>query len=155
VPTERNIAFAYGRSGRAAPATDLDPARDGCGKVWFSPLVPLTGRDVSEVLRIGDALFRRHGFDFNVYMISINARSIVTLMTIVYSRTLPGEEARARELYEELRTRVRGLGYEQYRVALWSMHDVLDAAPGHRHLARTIKAALDPDGVLAPGKYGL
>jgi 4-cresol dehydrogenase (hydroxylating) len=155
VPTERNVAFAYGRSGRAAPATDLDPARDGCGKVWFSPLVPMTGRDVSQVLRIGDALFRRHGFDFNVYMISINARSIVALMMIVYSRTLPGEEARARELYAELRTRVRDLGYEQYRVALWSMPDVLDAAPGHRHLARTIKAALDPDGVLAPGKYGL
>lgn len=155
VPTERNVAFAYGRSGRAAPDTDLDPARDGCGKIWFSPLVPLTGRDVSEVLSLGDALFRRHGFDFHVYMISINARSIVTLMTIVYSRTLPGEGARARELYEDLRARVRGLGYEQYRVALWSMEDVLDAAPGHRHLARTIKRALDPEGVLAPGKYGL
>jgi 4-cresol dehydrogenase (hydroxylating) len=155
VPTERNVAFAYSRSGLAAPATDLDPARDGCGKIWFSPLVPLTGRDVSEVLRIADALFRRHGFDFNVYMISINARSVMTLMMIVYSRTLPGEEARARALYAELRACVRGLGYEQYRVALWSMHDVLDAAPGHRHLARTIKTALDPDGVIAPGKYGL
>jgi len=115
----------------------------------------MIGREVAEVLRIGEALFRRYNFDFHVYTIGINPRSIVTLMTIVYSRTLPGEEARAQELYAELRSQVRSLGYEQYRVALWSMHDVLDAAPGHRHLARTIKAALDPDGVLAPGKYGL
>jgi 4-cresol dehydrogenase (hydroxylating) len=147
-PTEKNIAFAYARAGRPAPSQDLDPARDGCGKVWFSPLLPLRGSDASRVLAIAEPLYARHGFDFNTYLVSMSARSLVLLMSIVYSKTEPGEEARARALYEDLSREVRRAGYEPYRTGPW-------ATPEVPAFARTIKRALDPAGVLAPGKYGV
>jgi 4-cresol dehydrogenase (hydroxylating) len=76
-------------------------------------------------------------------------------MTIVYSRTIPGEESRARDLYGALRARIRGMGYEQYRVGLWSMGEAMEGSAGRRHMARAIKDAVDPAGILAPGKYGI
>jgi 4-cresol dehydrogenase (hydroxylating) len=155
LPSEKNLVLAYPRLGRPAPSQDLDPARDGCGKIWFSPLVPLRGREVSEVLGVAGPLYRSHGFDLGACVYTVNARAAVILMSILYSKTLPGEETRARELYAELREGVRSRGFEQYRLAPQSMPHALVDSPGHLRLARAIKGALDPNGVLAPGKYGV
>ena len=53
---------------------------------------------------------------------------------------------------EHLRT---GTSDQPYRITILGMGKLVDAAPESVALARAFKRAIDPDGILAPGKYGV
>jgi len=48
-----------------------------------------------------------------------------------------------------------GEGYQQYRTGHCLNESMFADAPGYHHVARAIKQALDPNDILAPGRYGL
>jgi 4-cresol dehydrogenase (hydroxylating) len=76
-------------------------------------------------------------------------------MNVNFDHDVPAEAERARALYAELMDDMRSRGYAQYRSALpgWGAVTGGEAA-AHRMLDR-MKLALDPKGVLAPGRYGV
>ncbi len=152
-PTEHFLRQAYYKSG-AEPATDVDPARDRCGLIWCAPVAPLTGEDVTRIRTLAEPLFRRCEFDFYLVLLVVNPRSVVTLMSIFYRRDDPDETRRALDLYEDLCRHTLAAGYQQYRTQA-PRTQILDCDPDFRGVANRIKAALDPNGILAPGRYGV
>jgi 4-cresol dehydrogenase (hydroxylating) len=100
-------------------------------------------------------VFRKHGFDFSVSVIVVNPRSAVLLMQIFYDKGDPTETARARVLYEELWALTARAGYQQYRTNVANMHRLLEPVPQYQRLLDSMKRAVDPCGVLAPGRYGV
>ena len=155
VPGEFIVRFAYFKSRQARPIADVDPARDGCGLIWFAPVAPLTGSHISRVLDLCRPVFRQHGFDFSVSLIVVNPRSAVLLMEIFYDKADTDETARARLLYEELRSLTEREGYQQYRTNVSNMHQLLEPAPQYQRFLHSMKKAVDPSGTLAPGRYGI
>ena len=58
--------------------------------------------------------------------------------------------------FDELLTTFSAEGYGTYRVNTAFMDKVADSyGPVQRRVHRTLKAALDPNGILAPGKSGI
>jgi 4-cresol dehydrogenase (hydroxylating) len=155
VPTEFVVRFAYFKSSQTRPESDVNPARDGCGLIWFAPVAPLTGSHVNRVLELCRPVFREHGFDFSVSLIVVNPRSAVALMQIFYDKADSTETARARVLYEELCGLTARAGYQQYRTNVANMHRLLEPVPQYQHLLESIKSAVDPSATLAPGRYGV
>jgi 4-cresol dehydrogenase (hydroxylating) len=155
VPSELIVRFAYFKSRQGWPASDVNPARDDCGLIWFAPVVPLTGSHVKGVLDLCRPVFREHGFDFSVSVIVVNPRSAVLLMQIFYDKADPTETARARVLYENLRELTVRAGYQQYRTNVANMHRLLEPVPQYQRLLDSMKRAVDPCGTLAPGRYGI
>ena len=155
VPSEFIVRFAYFKSRDGRPRSDVNPVRDGCGLIWFAPIVPLTGSHVDRLFDLCRPVFREHGIDFSVSLIVVNPRSAVALMEIFYDKADPAETARASALYEELcRVTVRE-GYQQYRTNVGHMPRIMEAVPQYQHMLDTVKKVLDPRGILAPGRYGL
>jgi 4-cresol dehydrogenase (hydroxylating) len=76
-------------------------------------------------------------------------------MIIYYDRDDPDEASRALALYNDLVETTIKLGYQQYRTSVMCMDRILDSAPEFHRLANTIKAAVDPQNILAPGRYGI
>lgn len=155
IPSEHVLGCAYFRSRRRRPASDIDPARDGCGLLWFAPVVPLVSSHVEQVRSLCQACYERHEFDFAMSFIMANPRSVVMLMAILYDRESPEETARAAALYEELASTVAAAGYQQYRTSVHHMHRVLATNPAFARTAAAIKQALDPHNLLAPQRYGV
>jgi 4-cresol dehydrogenase (hydroxylating) len=155
VPSESVVRFAYFKSRQGWPRSDVDPARDGCGLIWFAPVTPLTGRHVSRVFELCRPVFRDYGFDFSVSLIVVNPRSAVALMEIFYDKADPTETARAKDLYEHLYGLTMRAGYQQYRMNVANMHRLLEPAPEYQRLLDSMKRAVDPCGTLAPGRYGI
>jgi 4-cresol dehydrogenase (hydroxylating) len=155
VPSEFIVRFAYFKSRQGRPSSDVNPARDGCGLIWFAPVVPLTGSHVNRVFDLCRPLFRKHGFDFSVSVIVVNPRSAVVLMEIFYDKADPAESARAKGLYEDLCGITVRAGYQQYRTNVASMQRLLEPVPQYERLLDSIKRAVDPGGTLAPGRYGI
>ncbi|MDC0666193.1 FAD-binding oxidoreductase [Nannocystis radixulma] len=154
IPSDFFVGHAYFKA-PSRPATDVHPARDQCGLIWFAPIAPMTGRHVGEVIALCEPLFERRGFEIYVALMMINPRSMVVLMGIFYRKDDPDETARATALYGELSDATLVAGYQQYRATVGLMPQILDTAPEFKAAAGRIKSALDPNNILAPGRYGL
>jgi 4-cresol dehydrogenase (hydroxylating) len=155
-PSDYFVKHAYYKSRRPKPADDdIDPARDRCGLIWLGPMVPLNGRATTDVLDMVRPLYRKYGFDFTTALMVGNPRTVIALMSVFYDKDDPGETERAETLYYEMGEVTQQAGYQQYRTSTIFMDRVLQTAPEFQSLCVRIKRALDPNGILAPGKYGI
>jgi 4-cresol dehydrogenase (hydroxylating) len=155
-PSDHFVKHAYYKSRRPKPKDgDIDPARDHCGLIWLGPMVPLNGRDTLAIFDLVRPLYRKYKFDFTAAMIVGNPRTAVALMSVFYDRENVDETRRAEALYFEMGETTQEAGYQQYRTSTMFMERILKPAPEFQVLCNLIKTALDPRGILAPGKYGI
>jgi 4-cresol dehydrogenase (hydroxylating) len=156
VPSDYFVKHAYYKNRRPKPADkDIDPARDHCGLIWLGPIIPLNGRQVTEVLDMVRPLYAKYQFEFSTALMVANPRSVIALMSIFFDKQDPEETARAEQLYFEMGEVTQAAGYQQYRTSTAYMDRILNPAPEYRALASQIKTALDPNNIMAPGKYGV
>lgn len=156
IPTDYFLKHAYYRHAKQRPDTDVEPARDRCGLIWFAPILPNVGAEIREYLGRCRAMMKDFGFDFYVALLMMNPRAVVCLMNINFDRENDAEAERAIALYGALMQTMREMGYEQYRSSLpgWSQ-SASEPADGTAQLLARIKRALDPQGIIAPGRYGV
>jgi len=155
IPTDFFVKHAYYRSRRRRPDNAIDPARDGCGLIWFAPILPFTSGDVLPFLARARQRFEEAGLDFWVAMLLMNPRSVTCLMNILYDKDDADETCRAEALYANLLDDMQAAGYQQYRAGLLAWKRVFKGAPSAARLNGKIKSALDPNSVVAPGRYGI
>jgi 4-cresol dehydrogenase (hydroxylating) len=154
IPTDEFVRQAYFKSHRDKPKEDIDPARDGCGMVWIGPVVPFTSKHVINALALTKRVFEAHEFDFFVEVIVESARSVIVLVGVFFDRQSAPEAERARAWYHEARDAYLRNGYPPYRATSMSMPAVLDANPAAKAFVKSIKLAVDPQNLIAPGRYG-
>jgi 4-cresol dehydrogenase (hydroxylating) len=155
IPTDEFARQVYVKSGRAKPTGAIDPPRDRCGFIWLGPLVPFASRDVEHMLALARPIYARHEFDFFVEVIIESPRALIVLFGIFYEREDAQDAARARAWYEELRSAAVAAGYPPYRELSMTGSHVFDGNPVAQSTLSAIKRALDPAGVIAPGRYGI
>jgi 4-cresol dehydrogenase (hydroxylating) len=151
VPTEAPMASAYWRKKTPPPASP-DPNRDGCGLLWYAPVAPADGVSVTTLTGISEDTLLEHGFEPMISLTMITERSVACVISIAYDREVPGEDGKAMACYQELRQRLASRGYYPYRLGVQSM-DLLDSNRSRTEFLKTLKQALDPNDVLAPGRY--
>ena len=156
VPNGRFLAGAYWRRRGGLPEgfpAGADPARDGCGLLWVSPVLPLRGEDMLAVYALAEAQFERHGFDLFATFSMINERSLGGVLTVAYDRDDPEETARARACHDAVFAQMLEAGYIPYRAGNHSMTALDPDGDSYWRTVAALKTALDPQGILAPGRY--
>ena len=156
LPNGRFLAGAYWRRRGGLPPgfpANANPALDNCGLLWVSPVLPMVGAELLRVHALAEPIFRLHGFDLFATFSMINERALGGVLTVAYDKEDPGEAARAMQCYRELFDAVMEAGYVPYRVGLQSMAGLDDGGDSYWRVAARIKAALDPQGIIAPGRY--
>ncbi|MFC5509992.1 FAD-binding oxidoreductase [Massilia jejuensis] len=156
VPDGRFLAGAYWRRRGGVPATfpaHADPAQDNCGLLWISPVLPLRGEDMLAVHALARTGFERHGFDLFATFSMINERSLGGVLTVAYDKDDPEEAARARACHDEVFGAMFEAGYIPYRVGNHAMGRLDPQGDSYWRTVAAIKGALDPAGILAPGRY--
>lgn len=150
-PTEATLGSAYWRKPFPVPS-DPNPDRDRCGLIWAAPVAPATGECVRELTNIAEETLLEGGYEPMISMTMITERSVACVISIAYDRDVPGEDRRAMRCYQLLQSRLTGRGYYPYRLGIQSMN-LLEASPGRTDFLRALKTALDPNNVVAPGRY--
>jgi 4-cresol dehydrogenase (hydroxylating) len=156
VPNGRFLAGAYWRRRGGLPAQfplQANPAADNCGLLWVSPILPMRGADALALHAMVAPIFEQHGFDLFVTFSMINERSLGGVITVAYDKEDPAEVARAKLCYRALFDAVMRAGYIPYRVGIQSMAGLDPHGDVFWKVVSRIKRALDPDGIIAPGRY--
>jgi 4-cresol dehydrogenase (hydroxylating) len=151
-PTSASMRMAYWKRPGPRPA-DPDPDRDGCGLLWCSPAVPFDGRQVRAVVRIIEETLRSHRFEPNLGLNCVTERCIDVTAAILFDRGSPGQDGRALDCHGDLSRRLAAEGYLPYRLGVSSMDSLPPSDEAYGSLLRALKDALDPQGILAPGRY--
>ncbi|MCC7134947.1 MAG: hypothetical protein IT528_00905 [Nitrosomonas sp.] len=84
-----------------------------------------------------------------------NARSVCPLMVILYDRLDETESQRAAALYGAILDLSHRMGYQHFRAGINGWEKLYQRCPELKVLNQKIKAALDPEGTLSPGRYGI
>jgi 4-cresol dehydrogenase (hydroxylating) len=139
--------------------TEWRERRPGTGShTGFSPVLPLRGRDAIRAAERIRARVEEYGFD---YMGAFHAgqRYLNHVVELIWDGADPEQVRAIRELFAVLITDAAAEGHGEYRTHLAFMDLVARQFDFNDHALlrtqETIKDALDPNGVLAPGKQGI
>jgi 4-cresol dehydrogenase (hydroxylating) len=147
-----NVESAYWRKRMPLPAT-LDPDADACGAIWCSPCLPFAGAHVEAAMEIIERITLHHGFEPNVAWLPTSARVLHAIIAILFDREIDGEDARALNCHDALLEALQERGYLPYRLGILSMHGLPPVSEDELALRLSLKRALDPNFILAPGRY--
>jgi 4-cresol dehydrogenase (hydroxylating) len=153
VPSRVALPLAYAKSGQATDDADLNPARDGCGLFWYAPIVPMRGGVVEQFIEFAERTCGKHGLLAPITLTTLSPRCYASTIPLLFDRTNPDAERRARTCFEELYEEGLALGFVPYRMGSQFMPALERNDAGVGPVVKAIKRALDPNHVLAPGRY--
>ena len=154
-PNEGVLGLAYFKNKERQPEHDLDPVRDECGFMWFSPVLPAVGNEIAQLIEHVKRICARNHFKTGIVLIQRNPRTTLLLVPLFFHRTNSEETERAQRTYDQLCNLIETKNYQHHRCCTPEMEKVLDCNPEYRDLLQRIKSALDPNRVIAPGRYGI
>jgi 4-cresol dehydrogenase (hydroxylating) len=130
------------------------------GHVAFSPAVPMSGKHAAEICGLlRDRIEKKANLDYLAALLPINARCFIHITMVIFDTK---NERQVRGAYDTSKLLVREAGeqgYGEYRAHL----DFMDLAAdqysfndfAYKRFTETIKDALDPNGILMPGRHGI
>ncbi len=152
-PTADALRGSMWRLRNAPPAASSDPLEQGAGLYWLSPAIPMTGRDALRVMAIVEPIFAQHGFELLATFTMINERAMIAILNVAFDKAVEEEAVRAEACYHATFEALMREGYVPYRVGLSGLPKLHDPSDAFWRVATQIKRALDPDDIIAPGRY--
>lgn len=153
-PSEVALPLAYWRSGtRPPPGVPLNPARDGCGLIWYAPLVPMRAEAVRRHIRNVERICPQYGINPLITFTTVNARCFDSTVPLLFDRSDPDAVTRANACYEALLAAGRSDGFLPYRLNIDSMRLIDSKTSVFASIATRLKESIDPEHIIAPERY--
>ena len=152
-PSEIALPLAYWISGnKPAEGTSMQPDRDGCGLIWYSPLVEMTPDKVDNYIAMVQEICVKHKIEPLITLTTLTDLCFDSTVPILFDKNDSDAVSRAHACFDELLTTGRKQGYIPYRLSIDAMKYLKEykAIP---NISRDIKKVLDPDNIIAPGRY--
>ena len=128
------------------------------GHIGFSPVLPQDGTKALEQFRRAYARYQEYGMDYQGSF-AFGERHLLNVNAMIFDKDSPEMMAKIDPFFRTLVADAKANGYGEYRTHLDYMDLVRDTYDWNGgslwNLNRTVKDALDPNGILAPGKSGI
>jgi 4-cresol dehydrogenase (hydroxylating) len=133
---------------------------DVVGHVFFSPVIPRTGEAVIEAMNLFAAIGRKHNLPGPPMQLpsTIFERAFLFAVGLPVTRS-PTVNAKLRGIIRELVAVSAERGWGEYRTAP-AFYDLIMGTYSYndhalREFLETVKDAVDPNGIMSPGRYGI
>ena len=129
-----------------------DPALQQCGLHWNAFLLPFEGALMEAAFAQLDELCFAFGFEPVLSFILVNDRYVRVFHQLIFDRENADEEHQAARCQRAVFDYLEQAGFSHYRLDILQMN----TRPGllkNDSLNKKLKAALDPQGIISPGRY--
>ncbi|OJJ53623.1 hypothetical protein ASPSYDRAFT_162827 [Aspergillus sydowii CBS 593.65] len=134
---------------------------DGVGKAAhgdYAPIIPSSGKMLLDWMRRTKPLFEASGLELMTDFF-MHERHVVVTGMYSYDQYNPAEREAMHRLFHGLHEEAKDKGYGMYRGHIQHMDLIADLNDFNNHayikFVETLKDAIDPNGILAPGKQGI
>jgi 4-cresol dehydrogenase (hydroxylating) len=130
------------------------------GHVWFSPIIPRTGEAILEANKV----FSQAARDFGLQILNFSLPTTYWTRAFIFLFGFPitrdsGSNKKNRESFKRLVELAAEHGWGEYRTPPAFQDDVMATYSFNDHALRrfheTIKDAVDPNGIISAGRYGI
>jgi 4-cresol dehydrogenase (hydroxylating) len=153
IPTDAALKSVYFGADDTVPDDPAaKPDASKAGLIFVAPFIPLTGRAAVNVVALTERIFNQHKFTPYITLNIIDAKSAEVVINVAFRRDDKARVEAAQHCVAELETALISQGYPPYRVGPDSMSRVVSDNSFWRTVGK-LKSALDPNGIIAPGRY--
>ena len=129
------------------------------GHAGFAPVIPLDGAEIKAAITKMRARAEEHGILLSGAIMAISPRAAAVVLGLQFDRR---DEAAVRNVFALVHKLIKELGaegYGEYRAHIDTMDESADQCSfndhAYRRFVKKIKDAVDPIGVLSPGRHGI
>jgi 4-cresol dehydrogenase (hydroxylating) flavoprotein subunit len=137
----------------AGPPTSTDPLDHNYGFSFLWLTCPALGREVRQLLDLVRSHLLAHRFPPLVALRFITGRAMMVVVRIVFDRKQPERCQAAQACGRALLEAAMAAGYPPARMDINGMEHLDPDGSTYWQLVRRLKQELDPDRILAPGRY--
>lgn len=153
-PSETALALVNWRLKKDDRQGDaIDPDRSNAGLLWFSPIVPIRENLVKQVVEMITRVCHKYDIDPLITLTAFNHRCFDCTIPVLFDRESPAQTKKAQSCYEELVSEAKLLGVAPYRTGIQGEKLGLGFETEAQTFLSRLKRAIDPFGVIAPGRY--
>jgi len=153
--TDKSLKAVYWAAGDFDQLEESDPDHSDSGLLFCLPIIPASGETVLEVVSDTHDTFARHGFEAAITVNLMTTKAMEGVVSLAFDRRSEEQTKAAHACIQEMEARYMEQGYPPYRVGINSMHHVVREDDPFWRTIRDLKQVLDPNGIIAPGRYNL
>ena len=153
-PSQVALPLAYWRNPRVTPSQNatLDPAKDGCGLLWYAPLVPAKPEKMQQFIQMVREIAPKFNIEPMITFTNLSGISTDSTIPIVFDRENPQAVKDAHDCLNTLVAAGLKHGFIPYRLNITQQQE-LNANSTFWKTAGKIAHALDPNGIISPDRY--
>jgi 4-cresol dehydrogenase (hydroxylating) flavoprotein subunit len=153
-PTDLSVANWAARVGVSFTSEDPDDLdASDFGMTCDVRAVPFAGREAYDVVAAARAAARPHGLRPHVSLSALDAHTLEAVFILLFDRSSPARVAAAHAATVDLRRVLDKSAVVPHRVGIDAAAQVVVPGDPYWETLAGIKRALDPDLVIAPGRY--
>ncbi len=154
VPTDvaiENLLWKYARTDLNADQLD----QSNCGLMFISPALPPDGKIVVHLIDGLTRIAEKYGHTLYMTINIETATSFVAVINILFDRANISDVNNAHQCADALLSYIHEKGLEIYRARADIMGEIVSRDPSYWKVVRSLKDNLDPDDIIAPGRYNI
>lgn len=152
-PNQTALPLAYWRNPSGSKGEWMDPSKDGCGLIWYAPLVPMRPAAMRDYVELVTRITRSNGIEPLITFTSISDKIFDSTVPLIFDRSNSHAVAAATKCYEELLKEGRARGFFPYRVGVNTMKTLSELQSESLTFHARLRQGLDPHNLIAPGRY--
>ena len=153
--SDQSLKSVYWAAGDFQRLEEMDPDHSDSGIMFCLPIIPACGKTVSEVVHDIRATFSKHGFEAAITVNLMDTKAMEGVVSLSFNRRDKARVQAAHDCIRETETRFMEMGCPPYRVGINSMDTVVSEDDPFWQTVKAIKQTLDPNNIIAPGRYSL
>jgi 4-cresol dehydrogenase (hydroxylating) flavoprotein subunit len=154
IPNQVALPLPYWRNPVVRPnkSKELSPSKDKCGLLWYAPLIKMEPKSLSRFVDFIRQITPQYGIEPFVTFTNLKHDCVDSTVPLVFNFNNPVEVRNAHACLDHLITEGAKYGFVPYRLDT-TQQSKLDSAHIFWKTTNLIKTSIDPNRILAPGRY--